>query len=1422
MISPNPNTRPIVNSNMPPTGAVSINEASNQVFQVWASDPEGSNLTYTWTWDGETVGANTNSYTRTTAWGDSGLHSLRCIVSDGLWTNHIFAEWPVTIMDIPLQITTAEMPSGMELFPYQAVLAATNGIPPYVWKFHAGAVAWGNNSYGQADVPDGVGVSVAVAAGVEHSILLSKDGTVTAWGRNDNGQASVPSGLNSVVAVAAGGWHNLALKVNGAVVAWGSNASGQTNVPVGLMNVVGIAAGSSHSLALMSNGRVLAWGDNSSGQTNVPAGLSNVTMIAGGWAHSLALKSNGTVAAWGASSYGRIAVPADLTNAIAIAAGGEHSVALKSDGTVVAWGRNNNGQTNVPVGLSNVVAIAAGSDHTLALKSDRQVVAWGHNGNGQSTIPPGVSNVTAIAGGWRHSIVAKSSAATMSQGLTCSTDGVVYGTPAQAGTNVVNFVVQDNVGTITNKALEIVIAPHPNGRPTISSNSPPSGAFGMNEASSQIFQTWAYDPEGSNLVYAWTWDGEAVGSNSNLYSRTADWGDSGLHTLQCTVADEFWTNSVFVQWDVAIADIPMQITTTNMPGGTEMAPYSAQLQATNGPGPYMWSFGGDTPLPDGLSCSSSGLVSGTPTIAGTNVVTFVVWDDFGVAIKDLSIVIAPNPNTRPVLFSKTPATNSVSLQETSNATFSVLGYDPEGADLSYAWTWDGVAVGSNSNRHAQTAAWGSAGWRVLRCYLSDGLWTNAVYAEWSVFVELMPRVILTESLPGGMEMVAYNAWLSATNGAAPFSWSVWSGTPLPPGLSCATDGHVSGYPTQAGTYGVNFVARDSVGVRTNKTLTINIESNANTRPVIFGRAPDTNAVAMNESTSQLFRVYAYDPEGIDPLSYVWTWDGVAVGGNGSTYSHATAWGDAGRHTLRGYASDDLWTNVVYAQWTVLVKDDNDGDGMSNGQELDLQRNPNDPSDAGAGASLSGTILGGGIGIAGALVELRGAGGTVYHRAFSDATGAYAVGAIPPGLYFVKACAEDFADEWYDNTTSRTNALAFAVVAGSTNSGFNFDLASGQSPALVEVTSDPSGASIYVDFQPIPQVTPAVVDVGEVASHAMGLFGGIASHVITVKSAGRPRPVPQAVAVAEAETVSAHFDLTSSEAGSVSIATTPDGADVYVDYADVPEGVSPAVVGNMAPGSHVILLKKAGCLQPRPVVVRVEANSTTDVDVPLASDGEINRIVINAQSVPTNARIYIDYLPTVQVTDAVVDWMDPASHSGSGWHSATHTIMLRRPGSMPTAPRYVPDATNGVQSVQIQLIEDVVAAVDEDGDGMPDQLEEPYEDLPGWGAQGADDDYDGDGVSNIGEMISGTHAGDSDSVFEISDGDLSSPGNNDTFTLTFHSVPGHRYVIRGKASMGNNAEWIVLSPALLATGYQTTYAVTLPENIRFFQLVVLNP
>jgi hypothetical protein len=88
---------------------------------------------------------------------------------------------------------------------------------------------------------------------------------------------------------------------------------------------------------------------------------------------------------------------------------------------------------------------------------------------------------------------------------------------------------------------------------------------------------------------------------------------------------------------------PPQITTTSVPGGTATQPYNFEVQATGGIGELTWSLSAGT-LPVGLTLSSTGAISGTPTSEGLSNFTVKVTDSFGQTdTRALSMTVSAAP-----------------------------------------------------------------------------------------------------------------------------------------------------------------------------------------------------------------------------------------------------------------------------------------------------------------------------------------------------------------------------------------------------------------------------------------------------------------------------------------------------------------------------------------------------------------------------------------------------------------------------------------------------------------------------------------------------------------------------------------------------------------------------------------------------------
>ena len=126
---------------------------------------------------------------------------------------------------------------------------------------------FGDNEFGQTDVPDGTYTSVS--AGELHSCAVRTDRTLMCWGNNDAGQADAPDG--TFAAVSAGSLHSCAVRTDGALACWGATGIwdfGQADAPSGTFTAV--AAGELHSCAIRADGTLACWGQNELGQTDAP------------------------------------------------------------------------------------------------------------------------------------------------------------------------------------------------------------------------------------------------------------------------------------------------------------------------------------------------------------------------------------------------------------------------------------------------------------------------------------------------------------------------------------------------------------------------------------------------------------------------------------------------------------------------------------------------------------------------------------------------------------------------------------------------------------------------------------------------------------------------------------------------------------------------------------------------------------------------------------------------------------------------------------------------------------------------------------------------------------------------------------------------------------------------------------------------
>jgi hypothetical protein len=136
---------------------------------------------------------------------------------------------------------------------------------------------------------------------------------------------------------------------------------------------------------------------------------------------------------------------------------------------------------------------------------------------------------------------------------------------------------------------------------------------------------------GGSPPYSWVIDSGSLPTGLNLSSSGLISGTPsvpGAFSFSAEVTDSTTptaeTAAAAFSGTVATAPSPA-ITTTSLPSGTVGAGYSTTLHASNGTPPYFWEMTSGS-LPSGLSLSTGGVISGSPTTAATFSFTVEVTD----------------------------------------------------------------------------------------------------------------------------------------------------------------------------------------------------------------------------------------------------------------------------------------------------------------------------------------------------------------------------------------------------------------------------------------------------------------------------------------------------------------------------------------------------------------------------------------------------------------------------------------------------------------------------------------------------------------------------------------------------------------------------------------------------------------------------
>jgi hypothetical protein len=681
-----------------------------------------------------------------------------------------------------LTITTGGLPNGVVNDSYSATVMASGGIPSYTFTVSSGALPAGlllNSSTGAiSGSPSAAGTSnftVQVKDANTPADTATANLSITVTGALAITTTSLPNGVQNTsygASVAAtGGVGPYSFSITS-----GAPPSGIT------MNANGVFSGSS-SVVGTANFTVQAKDSSTPAQT-ATANLSitiasTLSITTGGLSNGVVNDSYSAtlMASGGIPAYTFTVNSGNLPAGLSLSASGTIS------GTPSAAGTSN---FTVQVKDSNTPADTATANLSITVTGALTITT--------TSLPNGVQNtsygasVAATGGVGPYSFSITSGAPP--SGITMNANGVFSGSSSVVGT--ANFTVQAKDSSTPAQMATVSLSITITSNLTITTSSLPNGVVG-NPYSASVTAGGGNSPYTFSIASGSLPAGLALASGTGVISGTPSAAGTANFTVQ--VKDSSSTpQAATANLTIKITG-DLTITTTSLPSGFVGAAYNAEITVFGGNQPYTFSLAPGFAMPEGLSLSTSGAITGTPSFAGTSSFTVQVTDSSSpmqTAKARLSLIIV-NPL----------AITTTSLPTTTDGSNYSARLTAKGGVPPYTFSFTGGQTPfesfsiSPNGTITGTDAQGSGDFEIDFAVLDSATPPNSASAA-VVIAVVSPLTITTTSLPGGSVGTPYSASIGATGGSGSYAFSIRGGT-LPAGLSMSANGAITGTPTAGGT-----------------------------------------------------------------------------------------------------------------------------------------------------------------------------------------------------------------------------------------------------------------------------------------------------------------------------------------------------------------------------------------------------------------------------------------------------------------------------------------------------------------------------------------------------------------------------------------------------------------------------------------------
>ncbi|MGD0497335.1 MAG: putative Ig domain-containing protein, partial [Bryobacteraceae bacterium] len=659
-------------------------------------------------------------------------------------------------------VTTSTLPYGAVGMAYSGMLSAIGGTPPYTWSVAGGALSGGLNLTSGGAIsgtPYAAGASIFTVR-VQDSALATASKTLA---------LTISAAGTSYITTVAG---------NGTS---GSSGDGGLATSAQLSGPAGVAVDGSGNLYVATGGSV---------RKIAPGGIITTLAVSGSYLYGLAADGAGNlyVADENKNQIFKVS-PAGIVTTVA----GSGSYGFSGDGGPATSARMSNPSGVVVDGAGNLYIADSGSSAI------------------RKVLPSGI--ITTVAGG---SACYDPTGATL-----CGPSGL-----AMDGSG--NLYIAD---TYSNRIRKLA----PNGIITTVAGMLASGYSGDGglATNAQLSRPEGVAIDGSGNLYIADTQNNRIRkvSAAGIITTVAGsgirgyFGDGGPATgaqLSSPVGvaldasgNLFVSDRANSSVRVILAGTPaLNISTASqMAQSTVGVAYSQTLTANGGTPPYAWSVTSGT-LPAGLTLSTGGVISGTPTTYGTSTFGISVTDAGGfTASQSFSLTVNPAPL---VISTAAPLPSGVAGTAYSQALAAAGGVPP------YRWLVSSGTLPPLLTLSADGVITGvpaTPGVSVFTISVTDAASHTASQA-FALTITLGPLAITTAAtLPAGVVGASYSQTLAATGGIPPYAWQVKSGA-WPPGLIFSSGGALTGAPSQVGSFGFTVQVTDSSAASASRVFSL--------------------------------------------------------------------------------------------------------------------------------------------------------------------------------------------------------------------------------------------------------------------------------------------------------------------------------------------------------------------------------------------------------------------------------------------------------------------------------------------------------------------------------------------------------------------------------------------------------------------------